>query len=105
MAALEAQRQTPYREVIIDDLDRTNVDLCEKRLREAKVDTVRPYVGKAAEVAAQILPTLNPTGLKLAFLDPFNIESLAVSVIETLAKAKRMDMLIHVSIVDLRNGP
>lgn len=104
VAALEAQRQTPYREVIIGDLDGINVDACEKRLREAKIDSVRPYVGTAADVAAQILPTLNPTGLKLAFLDPFNIESLPFSVIETLAKAKRMDMLIHVSIMDLQRN-
>lgn len=104
VAALEAQRQTPYREVIIGDLDGTNVDVCEKRLREAKVGNVRAYVGTAADVAAQILPTLNPTGLKLAFLDPFNIESLPFSVIETLSKAKRMDMLIHVSIMDLQRN-
>lgn len=104
VAALEAQRQIPYREVIIGDLDGTNVDACEKRLRQAKIDNVRPYVGTAADVAAQILPTLSPTGLKLAFLDPFNIESLPFSVIETLAKAKRMDMLIHVSIMDLQRN-
>lgn len=104
VAALEARRQIPYREVIIGDLDGTNVDVCEKRLQEAKVDNVRPYVGTAADVAAQILPTLNPTGLKLAFLDPFNIESLPFSVIETLSKAKRMDMLIHVSIMDLQRN-
>lgn len=104
VAALEANRQVPYRDIIIGDLDRTNVEACERRLKQAKVANVRPYVGTAADVAAQILPTLNPTGLKLAFLDPFNIESLPFSVVQSLAKAKRMDMLIHVSIMDLQRN-
>ena len=105
VAATEAiLRRNPYREVIIGDLDPINVEACEARLKRLRVGNVRAYAGTAEDVAAQILPTLHPTGFNLAFLDPFNLESLPFQVIQTLAQAKSMDLLIHVSIMDLQRN-
>jgi three-Cys-motif partner protein len=104
LAAAEAGRRNPYREIIIGDLDPVNVTACEARLKHIGVANVRAYSGTAVEVAAQVLPTLNPTGFNLAFLDPFNIEALPFGVIQTLAQAQRMDLLIHVSIMDLQRN-
>jgi three-Cys-motif partner protein len=104
LAASEAARRNPYREIIIGDLDPVNVAACEARLKRGGASNVRAYAGTAVEVAAQVFPTLNPTGFNLAFLDPFNIEALPFQVIQTLAKAPRMDLLIHVSIMDLQRN-
>ena len=105
VAATEAiRRRNPYREVIIGDLDQVNVEACEARLNRLRVGNVRAYAGAAEDVAAKILPTLHPTGFNLAFLDPFNLESLPFQVIQTLAQAKSMDLLIHVSIMDLQRN-
>ena len=105
VAATEAiRRRNPYREVIIGDLDPVNVEACEARLNRLRVENVRAYTGTAEDVAAKILPTLRPTGFNLAFLDPFNLESLPFQVIQTLAQAKSMDLLIHVSIMDLQRN-
>jgi hypothetical protein len=104
VAALEAARRNPYREIIIGDLDPINVSACDGRLKRVGIANVRAYTGTALDVAAQILPTLNPTGFNLAFLDPFNIETLPFGVIQTLAQAQRMDLLIHVSIMDLQRN-
>lgn len=101
VAAIEAGTRVPFREIIIGDLDPVNVDACEARLKRLASSPVRAYKGTAEDVAAALLPTLNPTGFNLAFLDPFNIEALPFSVIQTLARAQRMDLLIHVSIMDL----
>jgi three-Cys-motif partner protein len=101
VAAMEAGTHVPYREIIIGDLDPVNVDACEDRLKRLVSCPVRSYKGTAEANAAALLPTLNPTGFNLAFLDPFNIEALPFSVIQTLSKAPRMDLLIHVSIMDL----
>jgi three-Cys-motif partner protein len=105
VAATEAiRRRNPYREIIIGDLDPINVEACEARLNRLRVGNVRAYAGTAEDVAAKILPTLHPTGFNLAFLDPFNLESLPFQVIQTLAQAKTMDLLIHVSIMDLQRN-
>lgn len=105
VAATEAtRRRNPYREVIIGDLDPVNVEACETRLNRLRVGNVRAYAGAAEDVAVKILPTLHPTGFNLAFLDPFNLESLPFRVIQTLAQAKSMDLLIHVSIMDLQRN-
>jgi three-Cys-motif partner protein len=102
LAATEAVKRVPYREIIVGDLDPVNVAACSIRLNRLGFKNIRAYTGTSAQVAAEILPTLNPTGFNLAFLDPFNIEALPFLVIQTLAKAQRMDLLIHVSIMDLQ---
>lgn len=104
VAATAAARKSPYREVIIGDLVPLNVEACEARLDRMGTTNVRAYIGTALEVAAKVVPTLNPTGFNLAFLDPFNIEALPFGVIQTLAQAQRMDLLIHVSIMDLQRN-
>lgn len=101
LAAIEAANRVPFREIIIGDLDPVNVDACEARLKRLGACPVRTYKGTAEASATALLPTLNPTGFNLAFLDPFNIEALPFSVIQTLSQASRMDLLIHVSIMDL----
>ena len=104
VAATEAARHVPFREIIIGDLDPVNVQACQKRLERVGAHQVKAYAGTADEVAATIIPTLHPTGLNLAFLDPLNLEALPFSVIQTLALAPRMDLLIHVSIMDLQRN-
>ena len=42
--------------------------------------------------------------LHFAFLDPYNLEQLPFSIIEKLASVQRMDMLIHVSVLDLQRN-
>ncbi len=104
VAAMEARKRNPYKEIVIGDLDPINVEACQARLAQIEGTSVRAYAGTAEEVAEQVLPTLHPTGFNLAFLDPFNIEALPFSVIQTLARAQRMDLLIHVSIMDLQRN-
>lgn len=104
IAAREAGRRHPFREIIIGDLNPTNVAACESRLSRHGFDNVRAYVGSAQNVASQVLPTLNRTGFNIAFLDPYSIEALPFQVIETLAQAQRMDLLMHVSIMDLQRN-
>jgi three-Cys-motif partner protein len=61
-------------------------------------------VGPAEVTVARIVKRLNPYGLHFAFLDPFNLQDLPFSVIETLGRLKRIDMLIHVSAQDLQRN-
>ena len=61
-------------------------------------------IGLAKDTAAQIANRLSEHGLHLIFLDPFNLEDLPFSVIQTFAAFKYVDMLIHVSAQDLQRN-
>jgi three-Cys-motif partner protein len=62
------------------------------------------HAGSAEDVVAEMVGQLNPHGLHFAFLDPFNLGALSLSVISELARLERMDMLVHVSAMDLRRN-
>lgn len=63
---------------------------------------VRVFPGTAQEVVDQVVDALDPYGLHLALLDPYNLGDLPFSIIEKLSRVKRMDLLIHVSAMDLK---
>lgn len=60
--------------------------------------------GSAVDAIRQIVPTLNPYGLHFAFLDPFDLAALDFRIIEALSTLKRIDMLVHVSQMDLQRN-
>jgi three-Cys-motif partner protein len=47
---------------------------------------------------------LHPYGLHFAFIDPFSLGALDFRIIKSLAQLKRIDMLIHVSAMDLQRN-
>jgi three-Cys-motif partner protein len=75
----------------------------EPRRAKARIKT---YPMVAAEAAEQIVPALNPHGFNFAFLDPFRLEGLPFSIIQTFARFECMDVLIYFSAESLqRNLP
>lgn len=62
------------------------------------------YCLEANEAANVIEPMLNPFGLHFAFLDPYNLETLNFEIFRTLANLKRMDILVHLSKMDLQRN-
>ena len=91
----------PFSENHIADVEQEKVTATAKRIANAG-GTPTTYVGKAEDVAPQIVARLNPYGLHFAFLDPYNLDDLPFSVIETFSRLKRIDLLIHVSAQDLQ---
>ena len=70
----------------------------------ANAGRVHPHIGEAEETIDAIAQKLNPHGLHFAFLDPYKLDPLPFSILEKLARFKRMDMLIHVSIHDFQRN-
>jgi three-Cys-motif partner protein len=97
------QGGVPYTSVYLADFDETFVDAVIKRMPK-DAGKVHPYVGRAETTVDQIVKDLDPKGLHFAFLDPYKLDPLPFSIIEKLAKLKRMDMLIHVSIQDFQRN-
>lgn len=92
-----------FTEIHIADASGESCHAAEQRLIKAgKPPQIE--IGEAAESAVRIAGKLNPYGLHFAFLDPYNLEDLPFSVIESFSKLKRIDMLIHVSAQDLQRN-
>jgi three-Cys-motif partner protein len=66
--------------------------------------TTKSYAGSADIVVDQVIRAINPAGLHLAFLDPFNLAQLPFSIIERMLMVRRMDLMIHVSLQDLQRN-
>ena len=90
-----------FTEILIADAKADYIRAAESRLR-ARNAKVQTFHGVAHVVVDQVIAALNPYGLHFAFLDPYNLSDLPFSVIRQLASVKRMDLLIHVSAMDLK---
>ncbi len=103
-------RSTPGAQAVIRFLICTcpiSIRRIQLRLRNASRSlggAARSYVGEASVVVDQVMNAINPYGLHLAFLDPFNLAQLPFSIIERMLRVKRMDMIIHVSLQDLQRN-
>jgi len=104
LAARTAKESSvPYAEIHLADSDSSFIDAISKRFPN-DAGRVHPYIGAAEQTVDAITSCLDRYGLHFAFLDPYKLDPLPFSVIEKLAKVKRMDMLIHVSIHDFQRN-
>jgi len=100
-----ARHESQFTAVHIGDANREKVNRTAETLEPFEVP-VHTYVGRARETIPQICERLHPSGLHLAFLDPYNIADLELEIIQRLAGFKRIDIIAHVSINALqRNVP
>jgi three-Cys-motif partner protein len=93
----------PFSEMHLSDLEAQNSAALVQRIK-ALGGAPTSYVGDASVVVDQVMSAINPYGLHLAFLDPFNLAQLPFSIIEKMLRVKRMDMIIHVSLQDLQRN-
>jgi three-Cys-motif partner protein len=95
--------RVPFSEVHTADVSEETCRAAEALLRAAGADPIT-YVGAAEDTAREVVARLNPRGLHFAFLDPYNLDDLPFTVIETFGRLERIDMLIHVSALDLQRN-
>lgn len=93
----------PFSSIEISDADHDLLGAAEKRLRLLQAP-VRATPGPAINAIDQIIASLNPNGLHLAFLDPHNLGSLSFKLFESLAPLKYLDILVHVSVSDMQRN-
>lgn len=94
---------SPFTHVYIADIDETRLNAAAERLRKLGAPVV-PILGSASETVQRIVPRLEPTGLHFAFIDPFSLGALDFNIFKTLALRKRMDVLVHLSKMDLQRN-
>jgi three-Cys-motif partner protein len=82
-----------------DDL----LQAADTRLRRLEAPVV-PTQGPAIVAMQRIVTELNPYGLHFAFFDPHNLGALSFSLFEHLVPLRHIDVLVHVSLLDLRRN-
>lgn len=97
------EKGSPFSKVILGDLAPDRVDVCRARLEAAGAPVIT-FKGSSVDTVASAIASVNPAGLHLAYLDPYNIAALPFSVIERLAKLQRVDFIIHFSTSDLQRN-
>jgi len=93
----------PFSEMHLSDLEAQNSTALAQRIK-ALGGAATSYVGDANIIVDKVMNAINPYGLHLAFLDPFNLAQLPFSIIERMLRVQRMDMIIHVSLQDLQRN-
>lgn len=96
---------SPFSRVIIADIDSVRLEAATERLRRLGAP-VEAILGPASETSFKALQKAPSFGLNFAFLDPFSIGVLEFDILRTLARIRRVDILVHLSKMDLqRNLP
>jgi three-Cys-motif partner protein len=103
-AGMEAGKKDPFGNIYVADLDEQNINACTARMNRSGLSNVEAFVGPANKTVQSIASKLSKNGLHLAFLDPYNLMTMPFSVIQTLARFPRMDLLIHFSMMDLQRN-
>ena len=100
---ISQKSETPFSKVYIADINPEYRSACAKRLRCLGAPVVE-LQDDAINAAQKVIKSLNPYGLHFALLDPYNLDALDFEIIQHLATLKRIDMLIHVSAMDLQRN-
>jgi three-Cys-motif partner protein len=93
-------RRVPFSDIFVGDLHPTICTAVDHRLK-AEAAPVRVFEGAASKTVDEVIGQLDPGGLHLAFLDPYDLKSLPFDVIRKLANVSHMDIIIHFSLYDL----
>lgn len=93
----------PFSEVYVSDIDDERRTTCAERLKKLGAP-VRELPGNAVDAAQAFARSVNPYGLHCAFIDPYSLGALDFGIIQALSQLRRIDMMIHVSAMDLQRN-
>jgi three-Cys-motif partner protein len=96
-------QSAPFTQMRVGDIDPERAQACEKRLRAAGA-SVQSYAGPAVKTVKNMVLAVPPRSLCMAYVDPYNLELLAFSIIQELAKLQKVDLAINFSTMDLQRN-
>lgn len=95
--------KSEFSEIYVGDIDASRRAASVERLKRLGAP-VKELSGPAAVAARAFVKAGNPSGLHFAFLDPCSLGALDFGIIRALSALKRIDMLIHLSAMDLQRN-
>ena len=99
----ESQKATPFTQIYIADLDPERRGLAAERLRRAGAPVIEVQ-GDAITAACTIRSHLSLHGLHFCFVDPYSLGAFDFEILRTFAGLKYIDILVHVSKMDLQRN-
>jgi three-Cys-motif partner protein len=96
-------KRTPFEGMFIADADDGRRSMAVERLRRAGAPVVE-IEGDAITAARKIRSLLPARALNFVFVDPYNLGAFDFKVIETFAGLRYIDLLVHVSKMDLQRN-
>lgn len=102
IVALDHSRQ-PFTKVVAIDLDPENVSALRARTAAygARCEIIQ---GDCNDVIDDAIRRLPEDGLNLGLIDPYGLEPLRFETLRVLATVKRMDLIIHFPVADMKRN-
>lgn len=94
---------SPFSTIYIGDADAVRRRSAAERLRRLGAPVIE-VEGNAASSATAIRKLARGTALHFAFLDPYNLGSFDFSIMQTLSNFRYIDILVHISKMDLQRN-
>jgi three-Cys-motif partner protein len=91
---------SPFSHVYLSDKDNELREACAHRLRQLGAPVVE-IPGPARDAAHELSRKLPTYGFHFSFLDPYSLGALHFEILRSLSRLKRMDILVHISAMDL----
>lgn len=95
--------ETPFSRIVACELESVNAAALRARLAGTPAQTT-VIEGDCNAAIEEVLRDVPPSGLNLAFIDPYGINGLKFETLRRLAAFQRMDLLIHFPRVDLKRN-
>ena len=92
-----------FSQIFIADSDDEKRGALAQRLGEKRV-SAKELEGDAVTAANTFVDSVNPDGFHFAFVDPYALGDLDIRIFQTLLRLKRMDILVHFSLMDFRRN-
>lgn len=92
-----------FTKVVLCDMDAENIAALKQRTASdaARTDIVQGDCNTRIDDLVKLLP---PHGLNMAFVDPFALSALSFATLRALAKAERMDLILHFPTADIKRN-
>jgi three-Cys-motif partner protein len=97
------EKDAPFTQMLVGDLVAQRADACASRLRAIGAPAT-PFVGPAVDTIKTMVSQVSARSLAMAYIDPYNLELLSFSIIEDLAKLKKVDLAINFCTMDLQRN-
>ncbi|WP_024340955.1 three-Cys-motif partner protein TcmP [Bradyrhizobium japonicum] len=93
----------PFSSVFVADADDNRRKLAVARLQHAGAPVIE-VEGDAVTAARTIRALMSPSSLHFVFVDPYNLGAFKFEVMETFAGLSYIDMLVHISKMDIQRN-
>jgi three-Cys-motif partner protein len=98
-----SMKDAPFTQVLIGDLDNQRAQACEQRLMAIGAPT-RSFPGPARQTIQAMTSAVPAGSLCTAYVDPYNLEVLSFSILQELAKLRKIDLAVNFSTMDLQRN-